>query len=52
LFIVLEIWESETSLEAHRQSAHMVEFKQTCGGMITEKVALDLAPLDGFRNVS
>ncbi|NCF86494.1 MAG: hypothetical protein GWQ05_09880 [Verrucomicrobiaceae bacterium] len=26
MFTVLEIWESETSLEAHRQSAHMVEF--------------------------
>ncbi|MGK0184244.1 MAG: quinol monooxygenase YgiN [Verrucomicrobiales bacterium] len=44
-FTVLEIWDCDDSLEAHRQSSHLAEFKSACGNMILEKTALDLLPL-------
>lgn len=45
VFTVLEIWEDEASLEAHRQSSHIAEFKEACGPMIKDKSGLDLLPL-------
>ena len=52
LFTVLEIWDSEASLEAHRQSPHLAAFKKTCGEMIKNKTALDLVPLEGLVSAS
>ncbi len=44
-FTVLEIWDSEDSFEAHRQSKHLKDFKKACGDMIIAKTARDLMPL-------
>ena len=44
-FTVLEIWDNDDSLDAHRSSPHLVEFKEHCASMILDKASLDLCPL-------
>ena len=47
VFTVLESWESEEAFAAHREAAHIGEFKASCGGMILSKSGLELTPVSG-----
>lgn len=45
VFTVLECWQDAAAFEAHRNAPHIAAFKAKCTAMITEKSALDLAPV-------
>ena len=44
-FTVLETWEDDAALQAHRETPHIASFKAICGDMILDKSALSLKPL-------
>ena len=44
VFFVLETWQSDEHLEAHRNSTHMAAFVETCTPMIVAKSGTALHP--------
>ena len=46
VFTVLESWQTDKHLEAHRQSPHMAAFKENIAAIQIEKSAMSLQALD------
>ena len=46
VFTVLEQWATNEAFENHRIAPHIKSFKEDCGGIILEKSALSLDPIN------